>query len=565
MIARIFDNHWMYLDQVTPEIEQSLDKWFSARDPKSYYSSSDAWDGIYRKFNRAKHRLSLAYMSDLKEYSESKNIPLDIEDQRPAPEYPSPDPETITEDYLPSIKLEKYQVRALRSCCENEIGIIQSTTGSGKTELACGMVKLFSCPTVIITEQIVVLEQIIKRLKLRDVVKNDEIGMFCFGKMPTNELIMVGSIQSLSSPPTPEKKSIKITANKIIKTIKKWIKDEDERLKKVFPSELADALNDGMKVSDIPKKFIEKMQSYLIECEYSRLLKWYKSRKTKSKAIQQLVSKCDLLIVDEADLAVSTQYSKLFKKYFSGRRKYGLTGTPFDPKKPVQNLILRENVGNVIFKAEREEVEAAGRIVPISYYTIIVGADGDKNDSRAYDIATDEEIISNVKFHNLVAKVISAYSEERNLILLGTSPIEPLGKSLEEIIPDSKFIFGKTPQKVRNKYIKQFEEDELSCLIGSLIFKRGLDLHGGVDNLIIIGGGGKYSEFVQRIGRALRLNKKGKSRVISFLFLNNKYLYKHSRANLKTVVELGYRSYVLHGDKVIDGEKFVKSRFRLPK
>ena len=35
-------------------------------------------------------------------------------------------------------------------------------------------------------------------------------------------------------------------------------------------------------------------------------------------------------------------------------------------------------------------------------------------------------------------------------------------------------------------------------MIGSHILKRGLDLEGGVENLIIIGGGGKWSEYNQK-------------------------------------------------------------------
>jgi len=213
----------------------------------------------------------------------------------------------------------------------------------------------------------------------------------------------------------------------------------------------------------------------------------------------------------------------------------------------------------------REEVEAVGRIIPVKVFMIGVGEDGDKKDGRAFDIAVCEEIITNDSFHQLVVSIQKSFPKDGTLILIDTSPIEPLGMHLEEIIPNSKFIFGKSSKKERRKYIELFEERKLSCLIGSKILKRGLDLMGGVENLIIIGGGKQWSDFEQKVGRALRKNKRGWARVFGFFFLNNKYLYKHSRENLKAIVDMGYETKVIIGGVEIDGEKFVKSRFRPPK
>ena len=443
----------------------------------------------------------------------------------------------------------------------NKRFLLGDFTVTHNTEVLCGLVKMFKCPSMIIVDQIIILEQIVKRLSLRGVVKQEDVGMFCYGHLPDSDsLVMVGSIQSLSTPSKITRNSVSISKTKAIEMYRQWVKTDHTQLEHV-PNVIKNISN----IRDIDDPLLKLLISHCEDVEWNRLQNWYKTRKKKAAVIQKLVGKCELLLCDECDTCVTQQHAKLFKSHYSGRRKYGVTGTPYDKDKPVRNLFLKEHLGNVICEASREEVQAAGRIIPIKHYSIVVGADGNRNDCRVYDIAMREEMIENEKFHNTVCKVVSAYKDEKTLILLGTSPIEPLGRTLEGMITDSKFVFGKTSKKDRRKYIELFEKGELKCLIGSLVFKRGLDLSGGVDNLIIIGGGAKYSEYNQRIGRAIRLNEKGHARVFGFFFLNNKHLYKHSRANLKAVVEMGYPTWVIYGGKTIDGEKFINSRYRLPR
>jgi superfamily II DNA or RNA helicase len=360
--------------------------------------------------------------------------------------------------------------------------------------------KILGCPTVIIAEKRVIIEQIRERLELRDVVP--EVGMFYCGATPDGQLIVVGSIQSLSSPPISMKR----------------------------------------------KRGGRAM---------------YNKRLKRAQQFQAIVKKADLLMVDEADLATSKGYKNLFRYHFNGRRKYGFSATPFEKSKPVDNLVLREHLGSVISKSDRRALEGIGRIIPVVFTMFAFGEDGDRQDKTAFDIAEREIMIDNKKFHQMLLRIVGKFPSERNLILLDTSAIEDFGKHLEDLISDSKFIYGKTSKQQRNEYIKRFEDGKLSCLIGSKIIKRGLDLKGGVDNLIICGGGKQHREQLQKIGRAVRNNERGFARVFSFFFLNNYYLYRHSREQLKAVVGAGYKTNVVFKGKVVDGAELIKSRFRL--
>ena len=585
MQAVIKDNKFIYLRQMTQGVEDCVVQWFSVRDPKYYNRrglsiNNYEWDGWYRRYHTKYQRLALPFLNELKKCCEKNNLPLEISDERNAPTYPAPKQEEITNTFIDGIILEDYQVRALQAACNDEIGVIVGSTGSGKTECICGLVKMFRCPTLIITEQIIVLNQIVEKLKIRNVVHRDDIGLFCSGHLPDGNLVVVGSIQSVSTPSEPEKKEIKLSGKSILKQVCEWTKKERERrteglepysddnqyLLKVLPKHLAEQLiDDDQNINDFDDVYVNNIVDYANNLEFERRKKWFITRKSRSKIVQDFIRKCDLCIIDEADTAVSQQFARLFKFYFNGRRRYGLTGTPYDVKKPVQGLLLKEHLGSVISEVRRAEVEEAGRIIPIKFYMIVVGDEANKTDARTYDIAMKEEIVENVSFHKLVAKIVKQYENDGTLILVDTSPIEPLGYALEQIIPNAKFIFGKTSKKKRIELIQKFESRELKVLIGSKILKRGFDLKGGCENLIIVGSGGLWSDFNQKVGRAVRLNSTGRARVFAFLYLNNKYLYKHSREHLKAVVDMGYESRVITNGVTIDGRQFIKSRFKIPK
>lgn len=499
MRARVVDNNWVYIDQVTLGIEPALVDHFSVRHPRAFFmdTNQQGWDGWYRKYDVKRQRIARPLLNELTQLCKIKDFPLEVEDQRPA--ISVPDPNLVDKDFLPGITLDQYQIDSIRTSVYEEVGIFNLQTGGGKTEVMAGIAKLFNCFTVIIAEQRVVIEQIKKRLNLRDMW---DVGLFYGGETPAGQKIVVGSIQSLCTPPSSYKE--------------------------------------------------KNPTAYAKRLEHAR-------------EFQAIVKQADLLLVDECDRATNENYRYLFRNWFNGRRKYGFSATPFDTKKQVENLILKENMGSIIFQTDRRELEALGRIIPIKFFMLAVGEDGDKDDKTAFDIAEREQMIDNPLFHEKVKRIVDAFPNDGTLILVDTCNVEDLGHALEKLIPGSVFIYGKTAKTKRNKALAAFENREIKCLIGGKILKRGLDLKGGVDNLIICGGGNLWSDYEQKIGRALRKNDKGWARVFGFLFLNNHYLYKHGRSQLKAIVEMGYESQVIFKDQKVDGAALVRARFRKPK
>jgi superfamily II DNA or RNA helicase len=526
MRATLKDNKWIWFDNITDAEEEVLWTQFSVTKPGMYIDPSQMgnWDGIYRKYNRAKKRMARPLLSMLKGICHKFDIPLVIKDLRPKWEYIKLSPDQITDDLLPGLKLDPHQIRSIQAACKIECGIVDVPTGGGKGEIIAGICKAISCPTVVIADQRVVVEQLKSRLELRDVI--DEVGLFYAGEKPNGERIVVGTIQSLSIPSKPPKTPERTT-------------------------------------NDSDTSYTKKLERW--EASY----KGYKTRRKNCKLLQQYVKDAEMLLVDECDKATSDPFKNLFRYLFKGRRRYGFSGTPFDESKPVEGMVMQEHLGSVIARESRQELQRIGRIIPFDYHMLAFGLDGNPSNRSAYDIAYEEWLVENVRFHKLISNICKKYNKNQDDGTLILVDREKLGNYLELLLNEqgirAHFIYGKTDKRRRDQRLRGFENREFNVLIGGKIINRGLDLKGGCENLVVATGGKLRSDFIQKVGRAVRHNKRGKSKVFDFYFRCNKYLYDHSRSRLKAMIAEGYDTTVHFPGGSIDGEQLVKSRFRIPR
>jgi superfamily II DNA or RNA helicase len=534
-----------------PEIEDMVDNHFQATRPGRSFVDIEhqTWDGVYRKYHRGKKRLSRTFLAELRLLCHNNNIPIDINDLREPAEYKPIPKSEVGKDFLPGITLEDYQLKGLHKIHSCEVGMFSLCTGAGKTELIAGICKMMQCPTVIIAEQTIIIDQIKERIELRDVT--DEVGLFYAGRMPNDQIIVVGTVQSLITPKRPElpEPGLDIPKNRVNELYNAAIEDEPIEFHK-----------EGRKRSDLgkmEKKYYDKVKKHIL------LLKAYKTRKKNSTSLKKYLKAAEMLLIDECDLATSKQYTNLFRYHFRGRRRYGFSGTPYDESKPVERLVVQENLGSVIYKVPRKKVEATGRIIPFKYYMFVYGDYKDKKEASMYDVATNDNIVYNEDFHHFVAKLCSVFREDEEDGVLALVERDDLGHSLNDIIDRSDFIHGKTPKKNRPLILQSFEDRETKVLIGGKNVRRGLDLKGGCEFLVNITGGKLSSELNQKIGRSVRKNRRGIAVVADFFFWCNTYLYDHSKLRLKSVVKMGYPCYVVFPDgTMMDGEQFVKSQYK---
>lgn len=628
----VSNNNLLRLTQVYEPQEAVITKHFRAKDPNAHYKkamTNTSWDGYTRFYNEKAQTIKKAFLSELVELCDKNNFPYDIVDDRYKSKYPLPSPDSFDVNLIDGIKAYPWQMRCWQSACEGgtdilkEIGTHFHPTGSGKSIMMAGLVKLFRCPTVIITEQSIVLDQIVKTLRINKVVHHNDVGEFYSGKMPSGNLVCVGSIAAIQSPKKPKYDNFKVKLPTIKSNFKKMLKKDPSKLQKLISlkgvfawirSNMIEELSDGWEKGEVDIEINEwddyeihkilmgfsddnlksvlgdknykiwhqtrligncfedeltkaflRLEQYLKDKYYEAAVKSYGTLKNKVKELHKMVKECELLIIDEMDNASSKLYKPLFDRLFKGRYIHGFSGTPYDIDTPVENMRVKSRFGPVISHSTRKEVEKAGQIIPIKFYMLQFGEYNQK-DKTAFDIAEKEIIVNNPKFHDKLKQIVINWPKEKHLIIIDTSNIETLGKTLEDKIPNSAFIYGKVRPKKRTEIINKFEEGEINVLIVSKIGKRGMDLGGGAHNVYLIGGGKKSSNFDQMIGRSVRKNDRGWARVYDFYFTGNFYLLKHSRKHLRYVNEMGYAAFIVFGNKMCKKvNDFVKSRYRLPK
>jgi superfamily II DNA or RNA helicase len=523
MRAVLRDNKHVYLDTISDAESQILWEAFTFEDPNAYRTTSTArsWQGKYRKFDRINKRVVRTFLGRLAFQCRKHDLPFHVEDQRPKWKYTYIDEKLVDKDFLPGITLEDYQIAAIKKGIKCECGIFKLTTGAGKTEIIAGMCKAINCPTLILADMTVVVSQLSDRLKLREVAS--EIGMFFAGEKPNGEQIVIGSIQSLNPPKPP--------------------KDEPEE--------------GSYKNEKTFKQAHKRWESSLLA---------YETRKRNYKMLMEYVKNAEMIIVDECDHSNSSTYKQVIRKLFNGRRRYGFSATPFDDEKPISNLNVEENFGYIIFEMQRKEIEARGRIIPLKYRMMVYeDPQFDLHNKIVLDEATNLFMVENQRFHDLILAIVQFHAGEKNMILVDRIPLgENLLESARARGMTAGFIYGKTPKRERTEFIDRFAAGDLDVLIGGKIVNRGLDVKGGVDNLIMAAGGKLRSDFLQKIGRALRVNNRGFSYVYDVLFRCNHYLYEHGKARLKTIVDAEYDSAVNFGHDTIDGPTLIKRNFRPP-
>lgn len=540
MIITIADNNLdVYLSQISDRDAKDIDKKFSlslADAGKRFFHRAGA-PPVIKFYDFAKSRMNLQLLPDLIEYCDSAGKPYSIIDNRSPWPFPMVPIEEVNEDFLEGIKLYHYQVRAVLAAYHSDFGIIDAVTGAGKTEMMACMCKMNpECKITILSEQRIVIEQIRDRLKLRDI---SDVGMFYSGQTPKGQSIVIASVQSTT----------KVSKTKTVKPTQDMFMIEQS-------SELGDLS---------PKEMVFDSAAYIDALvKYERILKGFKNRNARADLLRDIIRESDMLIVDEADLATSPMYRSIFRHFFKGRKRYGLTGSLNDPDKIIESRKLRAYLGPVLDVVHRHEVLEVGRINDVKYTSVVfTGAPNEIHDSSTLNIAVAEKLTQNPKFHKVIKTLCDFHKNEKTLILVES---QDLGYALEQSLPGSKFICGDTSKKMRKQAVHDFANGDLNILIGGKILKRGFDLVGGCDNLILATGGKLESDLRQKIGRGFRRSKRGYTQIYDFIFRVNKYLYNHSRARLKIMIKLGFNTLVIfpNGFK-INGADLVKRSFNVGK
>ena len=229
----------------------------------------------------------------------------------------------------------------------------------------------------------------------------------------------------------------------------------------------------------------------------------------------------EVLIVDEVKHVSAATYAELSKKT-GALVKLGFDATPFTYDDRCTDLTVKKSIGDIIYEKTTRDLIDLGHLV-----RPLIGMIKINNDKTTLDYKTayKQLIVNNDKRNNIIKKIVE---KENGKILILIHHIEH-GKNLMKLIPDATFLWGEIDSIERYEELQNFiNTKEKYVLIGSTIFDEGIDFEKGIDAIIVASAGKSFRKVVQRLGRALRPNKKGYVNVYDFNDLGNKYLKDHS-------------------------------------
>jgi superfamily II DNA or RNA helicase len=243
------------------------------------------------------------------------------------------------------------------------------------------------------------------------------------------------------------------------------------------------------------------------------------------------------VIVDEAHGTKATVIRSLINDHGGHiAYRFGVTGT--FPKPITDQYALKTSVGGINREITARWLIDNGYLSEVQIEPIMLSEKAgyeefpDYSSERAYVSKNPERL-------EKIAEIIQQKRNEYGNTLVLTSSIQQ-GRMLEELIPDSIFLYGESEKELREQNYKQYaERDDVIVIASSGIASTGISID-RIFCLVLVDTGKSFIRAIQSVGRSLR--KKGdkfKSHVVD-IYSSLKWSKKHFSERKKYYKEAEY-------------------------
>jgi superfamily II DNA or RNA helicase len=236
------------------------------------------------------------------------------------------------------------------------------------------------------------------------------------------------------------------------------------------------------------------------------------------------------VLVDECPAVAADTFYKVVGNCNNANIRIGFSATP--ERTDGKDFYIEAAMGTVVASIDQTELIRRGISVKPKVYMVPFNVEFLQGET--YTNAEDK-LINSKRRNKLIAKL--AKGRKETVILFKRIAH---GKILQELIPGSTFVDGKSGQLYRKKVKELFIAGKIDTLIASNIFDTGINLP-NIKTLILAWAGKSTHGLTQKIGRAVRSHE-GKTGVDIFVFYEqgNKYFNKHSKLRLNKLIDDGY-------------------------
>ena len=478
------------------------------------------------------------------------------------------------------ITLRDYQQEAVENALHEQLGVVLSSTNSGKTMIAIsifsllldklepGQHLLFIAPNVSIMTQVY--------HKFQHYLGDDNIGIWGNSQCDINHPIVCATIQTMAS--ALKKPQIKIT-----KPEEKWL----QRLDEVYGPDIVShggnpranlkllALNFVPKFkyeSDYKDRFQEMYTATNNDDEVRELIdayrkKYIKTMEKKNKKgfgkYHQALTFLDSvrgIVCDEVHFAGADSYWKVVTKCNNARLRIGMTGT-IDKSLNIKTKRIKALFGSLLINISNKQmitrgVSAKPHIIGVPCYEpkdldVTVESLLQKEhsnvspDLRRYQLAYKYGVIDNEDRNRLIAEL--AYKSSLKIgdktVLIIVNSLEQgdnICEQLDKLHANYEYIKGEDNNEIREQALSNVKQGKTNILLGTKIIDTGIDV-ANFKVLIEASAGKSYISLLHRIGRILRVQRdKMDVYVFDIVDKTSTSLWKHAERRFHIYKEQGF-------------------------
>jgi superfamily II DNA or RNA helicase len=278
----------------------------------------------------------------------------------------------------------------------------------------------------------------------------------------------------------------------------------------------------------------------LREWQYNIVLATIQTLTKNKNEFKDQLSKFNVVIFDETQIIAADSYVILSKMLINTKWRFAFSATA--RRDDGNDNIIFAHSGTVVFRKPALELIAENVLVkPIAFFHKAIKNTkiSDNWQSEYYD-----GIVINEGRNNQIKEIVESYVKEGKSIMILTTRIEH-GKILQELIENSRFIYGKTDDDIRESDLEDFKNGVYQVLVGNImIFNKGINIK-RLTVLINASGNAGSVVTVQTIGRELR-KCEGKTEAFYIDFIDSgEYLNSHSHSRIEALRNEGYEIKLL--------------------
>lgn len=556
--------------QLEPIVNKEMHHKLGIKEDGYYFSKAyraGVWDGIKDFYDKETRTFPLGLISQVEkilgELQSTYRFQFEIIDDRP-------DKFMKVEDMDSSINVVKdeeeitlweHQYASVKGIIENQTGMVDASTNSGKSFVAAGLIDqitpylesdetiaFFTSSKEIFKQNAKAIEDSLGIKVGRYDSKHRDIRQVTFVMIPTMSYAIKKSPEEgikLTEKERRYKRIAKEVAPKFIKGFNQrsflmnYIKNY--KVKTKADQKIMDELEDLIYSSGTDNQLKMKLKNY--QAEYQKVIEKKNGAflKKHQDAIDFLES-IAVMIVDEAHHTTSDTWYQVLTSCKNAQYRMALTGS-IDTSNKLLWQRMRAVFGDVTTEVSNEEMIEKGisakpkiTIFPILSPTTIQ----EKDYHTAYDLG----IVQNDYRNSLIAKLIQKKAGRGDGVLAIVNRIdqgETISNKLDELGVSNNFIHGELEDDERDEKLQAMRDGTEKVLISSSILDEGVDIS-GIDTLVLGAGGKSLRQTLQRVGRGLRKKKTGENKVDVYDFMDytNKFLKNHSDERKKIYLNEGF-------------------------